>query len=319
MVEDAAPLRDLHISSPPELSFVDQHILETPTKKHRKVDLLGALGLEEDHLSLRVTGGSETARGTPTRPRNLNQRLGDIAKMTDKNGEQALDELRAQVKEGAFGKVVGRGTTNCNEHGTGSQATLGPDTTPTHRTAARAAFDELGTIDPRDLYQQAALAQLRTDMALDFGAPEDGALVRSIASLSPHKPPQNNKKTRASSLASSPCKVAVKKSPRGGKGTLTPQKRKNPLDNDSAKSFNPEVMTTPPSTKKRFSRGANRNSKAWEPSEETAQECIDGFVVPELSRGSVISYGAGGRQIGKVRNGECSEERLLVAMRFVVV
>ncbi|KAI7262427.1 hypothetical protein KC352_g9748, partial [Hortaea werneckii] len=63
-----------------------------------------------------------------------------------------------------------------------------------------------------------------------------------------------------------------------------------------------------------FGLGANRTRKAWNPHEKSPQKTLEEYKVPELSRGSCVSYSEDAkvqRQVGKARNGEFKEEAVV--------
>ncbi|KAI7098117.1 hypothetical protein KC365_g3962 [Hortaea werneckii] len=71
-----------------------------------------------------------------------------------------------------------------------------------------------------------------------------------------------------------------------------------------------------------FGRGANRTRNAWNPFEKSPQKTLEEYQVPELSRGSCVSYAEdpkAQRQVGKARNGEFKEEAVVWGVRFLVV
>ncbi|KAI7051129.1 hypothetical protein KC327_g2758 [Hortaea werneckii] len=71
-----------------------------------------------------------------------------------------------------------------------------------------------------------------------------------------------------------------------------------------------------------FGLGANRTRKAWNPHEKSPQKTLEEYKVPELSRGSCVSYSEDAkvqRQVGKARNGEFKEEAVVWGVRFLVI
>lgn len=67
--------------------------------------------------------------------------------------------------------------------------------------------------------------------------------------------------------------------------------------------------------------GANRTRLRWNPNERTAEEALKDFEIPDLCKGSVVTYAEGmaQRQVEKARGGEFHEEDIVVGMRFIVI
>ncbi|KAI7173890.1 hypothetical protein KC316_g10495 [Hortaea werneckii] len=71
-----------------------------------------------------------------------------------------------------------------------------------------------------------------------------------------------------------------------------------------------------------FGLGSNRTRNAWNPNEKSPQKTLEEYQVPELSRGSCVSYAQDPkvqRQVGKARNGEFKEEGVVWGVRFLVI
>ena len=71
-----------------------------------------------------------------------------------------------------------------------------------------------------------------------------------------------------------------------------------------------------------FGLGSNRTRNAWNPNEKSPQKTLEEYQVPELSRGSCVSYAEDPkvqRQVGKARNGEFKEEAVVWGVRFLVI
>ena len=201
-----------------------------------------------------------------------------------------------------------------------------------------------------DVDPEAMLTQQRIDMALGAGLPSNGHLLRRVASTSPRRTPP--RKTRAASLANSPTVQPVKDqphmtkqkqkamtvpSPPKARRVKTPTKPRRRADStlssspltsydelDSAFVTPKHQRTTNPDVIRSGGRsgcGSNRSARRWEPKELTPEEALEAFEIPELCKGSVISYAGGNaqRQIQKARHGEFQEEVLAVGMRFVVL
>ncbi|KAI6915100.1 hypothetical protein KC318_g279, partial [Hortaea werneckii] len=71
-----------------------------------------------------------------------------------------------------------------------------------------------------------------------------------------------------------------------------------------------------------FGLGSNRTRNAWNPNEKSPQKTLEEYQIPELSRGSCVSYAEDPkvqRQVGKARNGEFKEEGVVWGVRFLVI
>lgn len=67
--------------------------------------------------------------------------------------------------------------------------------------------------------------------------------------------------------------------------------------------------------------GANRTRLRWNPNEKTADQALKDFQIPDLCKGSAVTYAEGmaQRQVEKARGGEFHEEDIVVGMRFIVI
>ncbi|KAK5121322.1 hypothetical protein LTR85_005488 [Meristemomyces frigidus] len=353
--ENASPLRHIGatalaaFASSPEVPLIRQRsaaaLPETPTKKQKTIDFTSELDLSNVNLKKQIQAFENSHGKTGQRGRTLKQRLGDICKMNEENQQKQLAVLREELGEDALRALKKTVAEEEEEVQPSPSKKLRLDATCDFGFSmlADAALTRPDTVDPSKLWRttppppllpdgadaEAMLTQDRIDMALDAGAGSNGPLLRRIASSSPQRTP--NKKTRASALANSPCAVPVKEQSsskaKANNKMPTPQHRSTTFfGNGSPIPIDPALTASPSaagaSTTKRSGRGANRTRHAWDPSESTAQDALKGFQVPELCKGSVVTYGEKDgmqRQIGKARNGDFSEETLVVGMRFVVV
>ncbi|KAI7071118.1 hypothetical protein KC352_g42523, partial [Hortaea werneckii] len=147
--------------------------------------------------------------------------------------------------------------------------------------------------------------------------------------------------TRASAIAGASCRVPVKPQRKAKKkASAQPAHLQNePLiygNGDDAFPVDPSIaattaafgainmndqqngMRSPNETGSRsgnpFGLGANRTRNAWNPHEKSPQKTLEDYKVPELSRGSCVSYSEDAkvqRQVGKARNGEFKEEAVV--------
>ncbi|KAK3674097.1 hypothetical protein LTR78_005944 [Recurvomyces mirabilis] len=185
-----------------------------------------------------------------------------------------------------------------------------------------------------DYDAEARLTQDRMNMALEAGAGFSGPLMRHLAATSPRSTPE--KRTNAGSLAKSPCKVPVKATPRNKavktptpqRSTYRPDEFGSPIPIDPVLTASARQRATPQrrnkdeSPSKKFGLGSDRTRKAWYPNEISADQAFEDFEIPDLCKGSVVTYSEDlemKRQIGKARGGEFLEKSVVVGMRFVVV
>jgi hypothetical protein len=136
---------------------------------------------------------------------------------------------------------------------------------------------------------------------------------RSIPPVTPLK------ETPASALSGSPIHLPVKKWPaqrkREALAALADKK-----DNQQQPSFPlPGAPTTPQAQRNGY--GSNRSSDAWLPREQTSNQALRDFQIPDLCVGSAVSYADGlqQRQVTKARGGEFVEQQFVVGVRFIVL
>ncbi|KAI7278855.1 hypothetical protein KC345_g5696 [Hortaea werneckii] len=161
------------------------------------------------------------------------------------------------------------------------------------------------------------------------------------------------KTTRASAIAGASCRVPVKPQRKAKKKASAPPARLQnetliygngddafPVDpsiaattaalgaitmtdeQNGVRSPNDNASGTGSRSTNPFGLGANRTRKAWNPHEKSPQKTLEEYKVPELSRGSCVSYSEGAkmqRQVGKARNGEFKEEAVVWGVRFLVI
>ncbi|RMZ01049.1 hypothetical protein D0862_06503 [Hortaea werneckii] len=93
-------------------------------------------------------------------------------------------------------------------------------------------------------------------------------------------------------------------------------------EQDGIRSGNNNASGTGSRSANPFGLGANRTRNAWNPHEKSPQKTLEEYKVPELSRGSCVSYSEDAtvqRQVGKARNGEFKEEAVVWGVRFLVI
>lgn len=306
----------------------------SPTKK--AINLAREFGFDltrEEGKALTV-GAYENARGKAgLEGRSLLQRLGDLKKMNADRQARELEKLREEL--GQFPDMRADSKQDKDKQRPAKRARTVSEAkfvNPSKTTAIDPHIMEIdrtmreddvfgpGVIDPT-----AVLTQDRIDMALESGAASSGALLRRIASTSPVKTPR---KTKASALAYSPTRVAIKAQKRGST-EKTPEKcLPNVTPSFSFDDAESTLLRTPKHAYARAAvsptksgRGANRTASKWDPKEQTFADALETFEIPEVSRGSCVTYPVdkqASRQIGKARGGFFKEEALLVGMRFCV-
>ncbi|KAK5114003.1 hypothetical protein LTR62_003126 [Meristemomyces frigidus] len=339
-------------------SAVNDPQTPSPHRKHGSMMGFNDLKLDGVNLNMKVSPFENARRKPGQRQRNLRQRLKDIQQMNPTNQAKAIEGLREELNADqihAVKKEIAKQNKKNEQRSPSKKARLDhveldPDHEYGLNMLAGAGLAPPDTMNPMSLWPsskshlaypsndpfgsndhdtEAKLAQSRLDLAVDFGAEFNGPLTRHLATVSSaNSSPE--KITRASSLANSPCKVPVKVSLRSKAQKLTPQRQSmyvprfgTPIPLDPVLSPSPDKSASKDdgSPTKKSGRGANRTRHVWDPTEVTAEKAFEEFVIPELCRGSVVSYPEDGkfqRQVGKARGGEFVESTVVVGMRFVV-
>lgn len=204
----------------------------------------------------------------------------------------------------------------------------------------------------------AKLDEERIALAIASGAEPDGPLVRQII-RSAHCTPEKRKelerssrvhnlsqivqtarqtpekRSRASALAGSPCSVPVKGQARSKPTTPSPHEGYHgahrspygppiPINSLLASSLAKKATAhdSDASISSPSKSGGKRNRNVWNPDEQTSEQAISNFKIPDLCKGSSVGYVEGTRyqrQIGKARGGTFKEEQVVVGMRWLVV
>lgn len=127
-------------------------------------------------------------------------------------------------------------------------------------------------------------------------------------------PKETSKSTGASALSSSPISIPMK---------YNTSRRKRQVDtstNDHPVRSSKRAVPSP-RTPQRSVDTPNRTSKRWHPDEQTPEQALGTFDVPDLCKGSAVTYADGlkQRQVSKARGGEFEEQEFVVGMRFIVL
>ncbi|KAK3708808.1 hypothetical protein LTR37_011329 [Vermiconidia calcicola] len=315
-------------TSAPPVSHVLPTGSPTPKKSAGNLELAAEMGIELDPKKILFESFEKTSGRAGRGARTLNQRLGDVKKMSPTNRDKEIDKLKEQY-----------GTTPTKVKADEEPVTKKkkPNTNRTLDFGLHVADVDVDikTMDPMNVLKHwqprsdgavklsgnmpdvdTQLTEQRLDLAISEGASPDGHLVRRIASMSPQRTP--TKKTKASALANSPTTVLVKSQRRSGRPPKTPQAQRTSTisvgDNGS-----PSKPQTPNTQR---SCGLNRTAHKWEPKELTSAQALQQFEAPEVCKGSCVTFAEekdAQRQVAKARNGEFREEEVVVGMRFVVV
>lgn len=122
------------------------------------------------------------------------------------------------------------------------------------------------------------------------------------------------KKTDASALSNSPISLPIKYNTSRRKRQAGTSTDENPVR--SSKRAAPSPRTPPGSVDT-----PNRTSKRWNPEEQTPEQALGNFDIPDLCKGSAVTYADGlkQRQVSKARGGEFEEQDFVVGMRFIVL
>jgi hypothetical protein len=88
----------------------------------------------------------------------------------------------------------------------------------------------------------------------------------------------------------------------------------------------PILDTSPPRTPPRsvpqqFTPRSTRTAKKWYPDEQTSDEALENFTIPDFCVETPVTYADGltQRQVPKTRDGEFEEQQFIVGMRFIVL
>jgi hypothetical protein len=95
----------------------------------------------------------------------------------------------------------------------------------------------------------------------------------------------------------------------------------DPFADDQQKFALPSVHTPPPVTPQQTIGSSTAKSKKATAKDQLPSNAVKNFQVPELFKGSTVSYADGDkqRQAIKARGGEFEEQQFVVGMRFIVL
>ncbi|KAK3705082.1 hypothetical protein LTR37_013449 [Vermiconidia calcicola] len=326
-------------TSAPPVSHVLPIGSPTPKKSAGNLELASEMGIELDPKKILFESFEKTSGRAGRGARTLNQRLGDVKKMSPANRDKEIDKLKEQygttpTKVKADEEPVTKKKKPNTNFGL-ADADVDIDMPMEDNDEDALIAEDETTMNPAEMLKHwqprsggavklsenmadvdAQLTEQRLDLAISEGGSPDGHLVRRIASMSPQRTP--TKKTKASALANSPTAVQVKSQRRSGRPPKTPQAQRTStvFAGDNGSPSKPQTPNT------QRSCGLNRTAHKWEPKELTSAQALQQFKAPEVCQGSCVTYAEekdAQRQVVKARNGEFREEEVVVGMRFVVV
>ena len=313
----------------------DIHPPITPKRKKREYtkarDYAAGIGFDLKDLKTPV-GQFSDHKGKTRMGRSLAQRLADVRQMSSRKRERELSKLWQHLYQNPALIPPDRKPRSLEQNVTAKGVRF--PTAPNQPVGNTAPVYEGGQVTARDLLMSteptATLAQARMDMAIQYGAPIEGYLAKLIASTSPHNTPIKKRLLAPAMPPASTEEIEDRgeKTPKSSvppPSTLSrPQRRSSRVAAlDSSPSFmlsSPEKDNLAVQTPQRA--GASKTADSRTPTaQQTTNEAVSSFEIPELCKGSVVSYAGGGaqRQISKARPGEFTEAEIVVGMRFVVV
>ncbi|GIZ42103.1 hypothetical protein CKM354_000538300 [Cercospora kikuchii] len=242
-----------------------------------------------------VIDGIKNRRGKDIGSRTITQRIGDIQKMTPKNQGAAISKLKEELGQPSSDRSGQSSPVRPLLTRSQSSIKHGTPRGPASSTAS-------STPAPAHLAEQqkfSTITEARTAMALDHGADPGGRLIARIASLSPLSP-RTKKQTPPANE---------------GSGVSTPLSTPRPLQPVQKPETPKAKIPPPPDSVKRSSR------KPGKLDDQTPEEALANFKLPELSKDCTVSFAEGNaqRQIQKTRPGFFNEDEVVVGMRFVVM
>ena len=136
--------------------------------------------------------------------------------------------------------------------------------------------------------------------------------------LSP--PKTRSKRTPASALSGSPTSTPVKYHHFHRKYDATTQLADPFLDDQPVLDL-PAIQTPLPVTPQQTSASSAGKNKKGTPNTQTPSQALEEFQIPDLWKGSAVSYAEGlkQRQAVKARGGEFEEQQFVVGLRFFVL
>ncbi|KAF2215681.1 hypothetical protein CERZMDRAFT_94081 [Cercospora zeae-maydis SCOH1-5] len=244
-----------------------------------------------------IIDGFMNRKGKQCGSRTITQRIGDIQKMTPKNQGAAIRKLKEDLDQqisdppGQYSPVGPLRTRSQS-----SAKPRSPRDSPSVTGSSTPALSPLAK-----QHKSSSITETRTAMALNNGAAANGRLVAHIASYSSPQhslrnkmqTPPANEESAASTAFSTPRPLQAVQRPE------TPMAGTPP----------------PPDSVKRSTR------KRGKLDDQTPEEALANFRLPEMSKGCTVSFAEGNaqRQIQKTRPGFFDEDEMIVGMRFVVV
>lgn len=276
----------------------------------------------------------ENAKGHQKGKRTLRQRLGDMSKMSPMKRQEVLGSMKEELDEDTFSTIMTACDIDVAELAMAESKkvrfSFGEDTSDLAHAddfaldapALATADDPFGDMLPQtnpfwfedQIFEPYPL--LHSTTTLDENS---DVLHVGPAALSAQLTPPTNKRTPASALSNSPTSVAVKYH-HSHHNYDPPMQLTDPLLDDQPEPGSPTLRTTPPA-KPQQSAGSTRTRKKWYPEEQTSDQALEHFEIPDTCVGSAVSYADGlkQRQVSKARGGVFEEQQFVVGMRFIVL
>jgi len=260
----------------------------------------------------------ENAKGHVKGKRTLMQRFGDMSKMSPRKRQEVLSSMKEVLDEATMNTIMAAFEPDDPSERKKVRFSLGadvvnsaptiiqPSESQTLASTAEPSNHTPATIDPSLL----EVASIEPSLQLHPSTTDAtvGAQDVDSAVLSSHltTPKRKSKRTPASALSVSPISTPVKYHHSHHKHETT-----MPLA---------DPFLHPPVTPQR-TPGSNRTRMRWIPDEQTSNQMLQHFQIPNTCVGSTVSYADGlkQRQVSKVRGGEFVEQQFVVGMRFIVL
>jgi hypothetical protein len=260
----------------------------------------------------------ENAKGHVKGKRTLMQRCGDMSKMSPRKRQEVLDSMKDVLDEDTMSSIMAVFESDEPSERKKVRFSLGEDIVnpapmidePSETQMLASAADPLSydfaTIDPSLLENNSfgSYPQLHPPTMDATASPQDVGPAARSSQLTP--PKRISKRTPASALSGSPTSTPVKyhHSHRKHEPTM-------PL-------IDPFIDS--PVTPQR-TPGSARTRTKWIPDEQTSDQALEHFQIPDLCVRSTVSYADGlkQRQVSKARGGEFVEQQFVVGMRFIVL
>lgn len=320
--------------------FITQPIPQTPSTMYMKSAQKYKSILDATPVK-KLVMEYENAKGHVKGKRTLRQRLADMTKMSPKRRQKVLDVLKEELDEETMTVVMN---------------IFKPDAPEAHTPEQKQVRFSADVVEPApagdtDGYESelqklvTAIDPLRRTLpdtnpyGLQMESYDTGSQFQAMATrdadpdvgrignfppssyLTPQK--KTFTKTPASAQSNSPVSVPVQHH-HAQHNRQTPTQVIDPslltkqpvlvLDSPTPRTPSPVAPPAP-------APGSTRTAKKWLPEEETSEQALENFKVPDLCDGSTVTYAQGlkQRQVSKARGGEFEEQFFVVGMRFIVL